>query len=410
MSALVADGPAQREDFDHYARSQPLPRIPSSAALPPLPVLLRTSIAQAGVPEDGLAVEPYAPPSYQPVPSPPPPPDRWQREQEEFMRAQWEELHRRTIRKRKERADERDGLHDDDPYGGRHRSSSSRQQPAAHPLDQQLGPTARQPTMTSTYATGYSPLSGGPWPWPTDSRFGGGSGDDWWPAFRGGGGSRGIPRNPAPLALEHVMPFLADYDFTTIPLVVTTLHQAFIAMQIPEPKDFQGLGLPRVLYTSPGYASLSLFPTEEEVGKLAFSILPDLENMSLLVAHLLIGIPEKPFTVGPVFRCLCYILQKGGNAIQVSCCVQNLYSRRGLVKWQIMVVDGVVGRAATLPPYMGTMQKDDLMRDYLHSRISHYIHLLDASTSRSSVRATIEQQEPQHHHRPDVYPTHLLWE
>ncbi len=37
--------------------------------------------------------------------------------------------------------------------------------------------------------------------------------------------------------------------------------QAFIAMQIPEPKDFQGLGLPRVLYTSPGYASLSLFPT-----------------------------------------------------------------------------------------------------------------------------------------------------
>jgi hypothetical protein len=32
-------------------------------------------------------------------------------------------------------------------------------------------------------------------------------------------------------------------------------------MQIPEPKDFQGLGLPRVLYTSPGYASLSLFPT-----------------------------------------------------------------------------------------------------------------------------------------------------
>jgi hypothetical protein len=143
------------------------------------------------------------------------------------MRAQWEELHRRTIRKRKERADERDGLHDDDPYGGRHRSSSSRQQPAAHPLDQQLGPTARQPTMTSTYATGYSPLSGGPWPWPTDSRFGGGSGDDWWPAFRGGGGSRGIPKNPAPLALEHVMPFLADYDFTTTPLVVTTLQCDF---------------------------------------------------------------------------------------------------------------------------------------------------------------------------------------
>jgi hypothetical protein len=80
------------------------------------------------------------------------------------------------------------------------------------------------------------------------------------------------------------------------------------------------------------------------------------------------------------------------------------------VKWQIMVVDGVVGRAATLPPYMGTMQKDDLMRDYLYSRITHYIHLLDASTSRSSVRATIEQQEPQHHHRPDVYPAHLLWE
>ncbi len=149
--------------------------------------------------------------------------DRWQREQEEFMRAQWEELHRRTVRKRKERADERDGLPDDDPYGGRH-------QPAAYPLDQQLGTTARQPTM----ASGYSPLSGGPWPWPTDSRFGGG-GDDWWPAFRGGGGSRAIPRNPAPLALEHVMPFLADYDFTAVPLVVTTLQCVIDTSIFPRP-------------------------------------------------------------------------------------------------------------------------------------------------------------------------------
>jgi hypothetical protein len=89
------------------------------------------------------------------------------------------------------------------------------------------------------------------------------------------------------------------------------------------------------------------------------------------------------------------------------------------VKWQIMVVDGVVGRAATLPPFMSTMQTDDLMGDYLQSRVTHYINLLlgtaSSSTSphapSSSLRATIDHHHHQHHHRAhamDVYADHLL--
>ena len=64
------------------------------------------------------------------------------------------------------------------------------------------------------------------------------------------------------------------------------------------------------------------------------------------------------------------------------------------VKWQIMVVESVLGAATTLPPYMVTMQTDDLMRDYLQSRVTHYVHLLKEATLRSSVRATIGPDLP----------------
>ncbi|ELR24179.1 uncharacterized protein ACA1_376520 [Acanthamoeba castellanii str. Neff] len=375
-------------------------------AVEALPVLLRTSIAQAGLP-GAAAVHPCALPSL-PLPlasggahrthvtelPQDTQPAAWQaRGQEEFMRLQWEEL-QRSLRKRKR--DE-------------------------HFVADESSDSASATTTTQTSATGFGGGLLGRRPI-TDELFERRPTTDyWWSRLSGagdGGTRRDIPRNPAPLALEHVMPFLADYDFTTTPLVVTTLHQAFIAFRIWEPRRVQDLRLPNVVHTSSSYAALSQFSTDEEVGRTAHSIRPDLENMSLLVAHLLIE-PADASNVGPVFRCLCYVSQKGGGSMQVSCSVQNLYSRRGLVKWQIMVVDGVVGRAATLPPYMSTMQTDDLMGDYLQSRVAHYINLLlgtaSPSTSphapSSSVRATIDHHH-QHHHRAhsmDVYAVgHLL--
>jgi hypothetical protein len=53
-----------------------------------------------------------------------------------------------------------------------------------------------------------------------------------WDDFWHGGGrppstrTTTIPRNPAPLALEHMLPFLEHYDFSTTPLVVTSLTYA----------------------------------------------------------------------------------------------------------------------------------------------------------------------------------------
>jgi hypothetical protein len=85
-----------------------------------------------------------------------------------------------------------------------------------------------------------------------------------------------------------------------------------------------------------------------------------------------------------------------------------------------MVVDGVVGRAATLPPYMSTMQTDDLMGHYLQSRVTHYINLLlgasssaaslDAPSSHSAPPTTDDHHRHQHPrvHSMDVYANRLL--
>jgi hypothetical protein len=208
--------------------------------------------------------------------------------------------------------------------------------------------------------------------------------DDWWSRLMsgagGGGTRRDLPRNPAPLALEHVMPFLADYDFTTTPLVVTTLQyvDSFCLWGLPlsfvcvsrlllvrqsTVHRLPDMGAQRDARPAAAQRGLHIFQLrspqpilcgscvvcacdvcrmrltdsvraqDEEVGRTAHSIRPDLENMSLLVAHLLIE-PADASNVGPIFRCLCYVSQKSGGSVQVSCSVQNLYSRRGLVRPQ----------------------------------------------------------------------------
>jgi hypothetical protein len=190
-------------------------------AVEALPVLLRTSIAQAGLPGVS-AVHPCALPSL-PLPlasggahrthvSEPPQdtqPAAWQaRGQEEFMRLQWEQL-QRSLRKRK--LDE-------------------------HFVADEPSDSASATTTTQTSATGFGGGLLGRRPI-TDELFERRPTTDyWWSRLSGAGGGgtrRDIPRNPAPLALEHVMPFLADYDFTTTPLVVTTLQYVDTILLVP---------------------------------------------------------------------------------------------------------------------------------------------------------------------------------
>jgi hypothetical protein len=123
-------------------------------------------------------------------------------------------------------------------------------------------------------------------------------------------------------------------------------------MRICEPRGISEGAIPYVVYTSPSYNTISQFSTartnppgrsvlgffssgclsgqEEEVGKPTYSVRPDLENMSLLVAHLLVK-PQDPHNVGPTFPVVCHLLTKKGHAVQVLFRCQNLYSRRGLV-------------------------------------------------------------------------------
>jgi hypothetical protein len=85
-------------------------------------------------------------------------------------------------------------------------------------------------------------------------------------------------------------------------------------------------------------------------------------------------------------------------------------------KWQIIVVESVLGTTMTLPPIMPMMKTDDLMHDYLQSRVAHYIHLLAAISPRSSVRAVIEQQAPavttssSSASASEMYPSQLIWD
>jgi hypothetical protein len=86
-------------------------------------------------------------------------------------------------------------------------------------------------------------------------------------------------------------------------------------------------------------------------------------------------------------------------------------------KWQIIVVESVLGTTMTLPPIMPTMKTDDLMHDYLQSRVAHYIHLLAAFSPRSSVRAVIEQQTAaattqasSSSSASEMYPSQLIWD
>jgi hypothetical protein len=62
-----------------------------------------------------------------------------------------------------------------------------------------------------------------------------------------------------------------------------------------------------------------------------------------------------------------------------------------------MAVERILGPSRTLPPSLVTMKSDDLMRDYLQSRVAHYVHLLSHPVDQvdGGGRAIKDREQPQ---------------